>query len=529
MKIDSRPLRYAHAEGYTDVCYTEDGQHIITCGNDGDVRIWVDIKDDDRNSHCVGESATAVCFKDKRLYVATDNHAVQAYTFLAFDKDGIVTRFTASVTQIMTSTKIEALGCTSENMEAKICSPEGGAPLFMMSEHKGPVLSIALCPQMKYSATSCGDGMLRIWDIDTQKMVKEIACVPKRIKCAISQCRFSPCGQYLAASTIAGQIAVWEVQSGTCTGIIEHPTSHNVTAIAWNPKGNGVLAYCDVSGQLGALMNCYGKDSKADADAPDDVEMVERADDGNDLDNLIENYNSDDDDNAISLEKLKNETLGLGTVRDEDESRPVSRHEPAATTVPPQAPFQLSATPGHLEHRYMCWNDIGIVRCHTQENGESTIDVEFHDTNLHHGINLNNYLNHTMASLSASVLVLACETSSVHDFRTRNKSRMKLGIPGCQHNAFRRNPRTHEAGPARRRRRARAARWAPMPGEAAARRPRVAKLVCISLVGSSKEWSVSMPDTEEILCVTAGSDVVACATNARLLRLFTPMGTQRQV
>ncbi|XP_063377493.1 WD repeat and HMG-box DNA-binding protein 1-like [Cydia fagiglandana] len=287
------------------------------------------------------------------------------------------------------------------------------------------------------------------------------------IKCAISQCRFSPCGQYLAASTIAGQIAVWEVQSGTCTGIIEHPTSHNVTAIAWNPKGNGVLAYCDVSGQLGALMNCYGKDSKADADAPDDVEMVERADDGNDLDNLIENYNSDDDDNAISLEKLKNETLGLGTVRDEDESRPVSRHEPAATTVPPQAPFQLSATPGHLEHRYMCWNDIGIVRCHTQENGESTIDVEFHDTNLHHGINLNNYLNHTMASLSASVLVLACETSS--------------------------------------------------------------KLVCISLVGSSKEWSVSMPDTEEILCVTAGSDVVACATNARLLRLFTPMGTQRQV
>ncbi|XP_063387862.1 WD repeat and HMG-box DNA-binding protein 1-like [Cydia fagiglandana] len=214
-------------------------------------------------------------------------------------------------------------------------------------------------------------------------------------------------------------------------------------------------------------MNCYGKDSKADADAPDDVEMVERADDGNDLDNLIENYNSDDDDNAISLEKLKNETLGLGTVRDEDESRPVSRHEPAATTVPPQAPFQLSATPGHLEHRYMCWNDIGIVRCHTQENGESTIDVEFHDTNLHHGINLNNYLNHTMASLSASVLVLACETSS--------------------------------------------------------------KLVCISLVGSSKEWSVSMPDTEEILCVTAGSDVVACATNARLLRLFTPMGTQRQM
>lgn len=71
------------------------------------MRIWVGIEDDDPNSHCVGESALAVCFKDKRLYVATDNHAVQAYTFPAFDKDGIVTRFTAPVTQIMSSGKIE--------------------------------------------------------------------------------------------------------------------------------------------------------------------------------------------------------------------------------------------------------------------------------------------------------------------------------------------------------------------------------------------------------------------------------------
>ncbi|XP_073957413.1 chromosome transmission fidelity 4 [Choristoneura fumiferana] len=514
MKIVSSPLRYAHAEGHTDVCYTEDGQHILTCGNDGDVRIWVNVEDDDPNSHCVGESAIAICYKDKRLYVATDNHAVQAYTFPAFDKDGIVTRFTAPVTQIMSSGKIEALGCTSENMEAKICSPEGGAPLFVMSEHKGPVLSIALCPQMKYSATACGDQILRIWDIDTQKVVKEITCVPKintfysakvlcrmdfapqesrylaypnnrevilleyetwgqrmtfthsSIKCAISQCRFSPCGEYLAASTVAGQIAVWEVQSGTCMGIIEHPTSHNVSAMAWNPKGNGVLAYCDVSGQLGALFNCYGKDSKAGTDADDNIEMVERDEDNDLVDNLITNYESDDD-NGVSLEKIKNETLGLGH-SDGEASRPVSRHEPVVTAVPPQAPFQPSSTPIHLEHRYMCWNEIGIVRSNEVEKGDSSIDVEFHDTGFHHGINLNNHHGHTMASLSSSVLVMAREA---------------------------------------------------MPS----------KLVCISLVGSSKEWTIDMPDTEEILCVTAGAGVVACATNARLLRLFTPMGTQRQV
>ncbi|XP_013197193.2 WD repeat and HMG-box DNA-binding protein 1 [Amyelois transitella] len=513
MKIESKPLRYAHAEGHTDICYTEDGKQIITCGHDGDVRIWMDIEDDDPNSHCVGESALAVCYKDKRLFVATDSHAVQAYTFPGFDKDGIITRFTAPVTQIKSTSKIEALGCSSENMEAKICSLEGGAPLFVMGEHKGPVLSIAICPHMKYTSTASGDGVMRIWDIDTQKVIKEVPCVQKintfysakalcrmdfeptegkylaypsnrevilldseswgqrmsfthsSIKCAISQCQFSPCGEYLAGSTIAGQIAVWEVQSGTCMGIIDHPTSHNVSAMAWNPKGNGVLAYCDVAGQLGTLVNCYGKDSSkfgAD-DNLDDIEMVERADDDGLVDELIQADDSDDD-NAISLEKIKNETLGLPS---EPESRPQSRVAAVAAAVPRQPPFQPSSTPSQLEHRYLCWNEVGIVRCHTLENGESSIDVEFHDTNVHHGINLNNYLNHTMASLSTTVLALACETPS--------------------------------------------------------------KLVCISLVGSSKEWSVSLPDTEEAVCVSAAASVVALASDAALLRLFTPLGTQRQV
>lgn len=80
-------------------------------------------------------------------------------------------------------------------MEAKICNLDGGAPLFVMSEHKGPVLSVAICPHMKYSATASGDGVLRIWDIDTQKVVKEVACVPKinTFFAAKTLCKFLIC------------------------------------------------------------------------------------------------------------------------------------------------------------------------------------------------------------------------------------------------------------------------------------------------------------------------------------------------
>lgn len=67
------------------------------------------------------------------------------------------------------------------------------------------------------------------------------------------------------------------------------------------------------------------------------------------LDNLIENYESDDE-NAISLAKIKNDTLGLV---DKEDSRPESRVAPVSMNVPPQPPFQPSSTPVHLEHRYV--------------------------------------------------------------------------------------------------------------------------------------------------------------------------------
>lgn len=77
--------RYAHAEhDHTDLCYSEDGRfvlkyftcllssiiyhfkvlfinrYIITCGGDGDIRIWTGIDDDDPKAVCVGEKAFCV-------------------------------------------------------------------------------------------------------------------------------------------------------------------------------------------------------------------------------------------------------------------------------------------------------------------------------------------------------------------------------------------------------------------------------------------------------------------------------------
>lgn len=189
-----------------------------------------------------------------------------------------------------------------------------------------------------------------------------------------------------------------------------------------------------------------------------------------------------DNENCVSLEKLKNETMGKTVEQEIDEMLDGNSNKtgidddkddrseigPITKSYPMQPPFQPGATSKLLEHRYMVWNHVGIVRAHSTDN-ENSIEVEFHDSSVHHGLHMNNYLNHTMASLSTTVLALCSETPS--------------------------------------------------------------KLVCIALGGSggSREWSMPMPNCEEILCTAASEKLVAVASDARYVRLFSVMGTQREI
>lgn len=187
------------------------------------------------------------------------------------------------------------------------------------------------------------------------------------------------------------------------------------------------------------------------------------------------------------MEKLKNETLkitnndeiddlldGMSTrsgLPDNDDAKSDGRSTAMGNYVKTyqlQAPFQPGSTSRALEHRYMVWNHVGIVRSHATSS-EDSIEVEFHDASVHHGLHMVNQLHHSMASLSSTVLALCNETPS--------------------------------------------------------------KLVCIVLGGSggSREWSMSMPNCEEILGVAASTKLVAVATDARYLRIFSAIGTQREI
>lgn len=544
MPFNRSPMRYGHIVGYTNVVYQENGDRILSVGYDGDVRIWDGVFDDDAATHCVAENVWATLQYDDRLLIANDLNSVQAYKYPELEKDGIEFRFTAFVTSLVRNGQYLAAG--SEDGKIKIKPTEEGGVEFDLEELPGPVLSMGLSPK-NLLAASCGDGKLRVWDLESKKLLKtvdglrkaksfegnvyfatpsfeprrgNVLAYPKGNEIVVLNTAtweqqkvlkhttlssdftcggFSPMGEFFAAGSAKGEVVIWDFKTGVVIkGDEATIDSFPLIGLTWNPKNNGELTICDDQGQLG---NASGICIDDDADEGNDLmEMAEREangaedDDDEDINDIYSKHVAaqkilaDDSDDETSINKFKSQyeihgdkdkPLGAvslpGEVDDEDdndEARSAVSGRYSAKSYPMQKYFQSGSTPDHLEHRYLVYNHVGIVRAHSDEK-ENAIEVEYHDSSNHHGMHMVNFLNHTMAGLSESVVALACPAG------------------------------TDSKG---------------------------SKLVCVNMVAfGNREWSYTMPDTEEIIGVAASDKTVVVVTDANLLRVYTSKGTQREV
>ena len=71
MVLIAPTMRMGHSEGHTDVCYDETGRVILTCGSDGDVRVWQGLDDDDPQTIDVGENSAALALKVRFQSIST--------------------------------------------------------------------------------------------------------------------------------------------------------------------------------------------------------------------------------------------------------------------------------------------------------------------------------------------------------------------------------------------------------------------------------------------------------------------------
>ncbi|XP_048164253.1 WD repeat and HMG-box DNA-binding protein 1 [Corvus hawaiiensis] len=553
-----KPMRYGHTEGHTDVCFDDTGSCIVTCGSDGDVRIWENLDDDDPKSINVGEKAYSCALKNGRLITAVSNNTVQIHTFPEGAPDGILTRFTMHANHVTFSRDGTKVAAGSSDFMIKVVEVTDSSKQKTFRGHDAPVLSLSFDPKDVYLASASCDGSVRVWNIADQTCTTSWLLLQKcnDVINAKSICRlawqpgtgkllavpvdkvvelfrretwdsqfdlsdasitqplnvvvWSPCGQFLAAGSVDGNIVVWNMETQQCIERMKHEKKYSICGLAWHPKYKQI-AYTDTEGNLGLLENigdvekpndkaasAVAKDYNDLFDGDDDDlngDMIEppsspkTGDNEDDADDLMQPPGhirraliDDDDDNSLDIGLIK-ASSGLLEKEDDgdDQTGGFSALPPSSTQqpfydgpmpTPRQKPFQSGSTPVHLMHRFMVWNSVGIIRCYNDEQ-DNAIDIEFHDTSVHHATHLPNSLGHTMADLSTEAILLACES-------------------------------TEELA---------------------------SKLHCIHFGSwdANKEWTVDMPKDEEIEAICLGQGWAACATTALLVRVFTVGGVQKEI
>ncbi|KFV98104.1 PREDICTED: WD repeat and HMG-box DNA-binding protein 1 [Eurypyga helias] len=557
MPSRQKPMRYGHTEGHTDVCFDDTGSCIVTCGSDGDVRIWENLDDDDPKSINVGEKAYSCALKNGRLITAVSNNTVQIHTFPEGAPDGILTRFTMNANHVVFNSAGTKIAAGSSDFMVKVVEVTDSSKQKTFRGHDAPVLSLSFDPKDVYLASASCDGSVRVWKIADQTCTTSWPLLQKcnDVINAKSICRlgwqpgsgkllaipvdkvvklyrretwdsqfdltdtfitqplnvvaWSSCGQYLAAGSVDGSMVVWNVETQECIERMKHEKNYTICGLAWHPKYKQI-AYTDKEGNLGLLENIGdGKkptDKVASAVTKDYNDLFDGEDDDYLNGDVIEPESSpkaganedgdddlmptsgrmrrsiiDDDDNSLDIGMIKATSSLLEKECDDDQTGGLpalplpSAQQPfydGPMPTPKQKPFQPGSTPAHLMHRFMVWNSVGIIRCYNDEQ-DNAIEIEFHDTSIHHATHLPNLLNHTMADLSAEAVLLACES-------------------------------TEELA---------------------------SKLHCIhfSSWDANKEWTVDMPKDEDIEALCLGQGWAACATSALLVRVFTVGGVQKEI
>ena len=170
-------------------------------------------------------------------------------TALAFSRDG--------------SLLAVASGSPGTAGEVRIYKAAAGAlpadpPAKVIAAHKDAILDLAFIPDGKTLATCGYDRLIKLWDAETGRLVREL----KDHSDAVYGVAFSPDGALLASGSADRAVKVWQVADGKRLYTLADSTDW-VYAVAWSPDGKRLAAagvdksirLWDVSAQGGKLVH----------------------------------------------------------------------------------------------------------------------------------------------------------------------------------------------------------------------------------------------------------------------------------
>ncbi|KAF2355394.1 Minichromosome loss protein Mcl1 middle region [Trinorchestia longiramus] len=548
MSGDLRPTRYAHCEGHTDVCFSDDGRSLITCGEDGEVRVFQGLDDDDCLTHIVGDRAHALSYKFPDIVVGCDYNCIQYFNAETGNPGSIIARFTSHPTCLDVHEHLIAAGgsdmivCVHNTTDSTDTVLEG---------HTSSILSVSLDPKGDYVASSSCDGSVKIWFLASNSCVKTLPDLhprSNRFAASTTLCRmaFTPsgshllvptaqkvdvysretwllerhlklddaqdllsivtvskCGGLVGAATTTGVIAVFDFKTGSRLFSAQHPKKVAITALVWNPdiKTKKELAFTDCQGQLGTLTNITSsikagpRDHVADQSNVFPPPEVDAA-----LDDIMDQINGTDDEgdmlhgaeeeNDISLAKIKSQ---MGFADDEHGTfiGLPTQEENAPPTRSSSPPPPAPVAPASVPQLQRCFTPSMTPEHHAQRY------MVWNSVGIVKQYNLEE---------DCSIGVEFHDSSLHHSLHLPN-SHSGYSIAALSHQAL------------------------VLAAEASADSPSrvwVQLLLASSAVGS-QDWNVELPDGEDCIAVTCSNKIVCIASDKRIVRVHSIGGMSLDV
>jgi chromosome transmission fidelity protein 4 len=356
-------VRYAHAEGHTDVCFTQSGR-LLTTGEDGDIRIWQNFDDVDTSSIQVGDKCFAIAHHCGKIYVGDDLNEVKCYEMNengdSGECKGVVTSFTLPVTCIAVNKSGTFLVCGAADFDIHLVNLST-LKFQSLTGHDAPILSVCFDPLEKYFISSSCDGSARVWSVQNLNTVKTLSNLqPKSndFNDSISLCKvawhkdggligvpcykeihfyeretwllkfkialqidgadaandnciasilaFSPCGKYVLATTSTQMIYIHDIINKSLIFKYSYKKTAKMCSLAWNPKDTNEIIFCDTKGYMGSVKYTIIKTTEVKSSKKQQLDNMEM----DDLLNLIDadetsNHSSTTDSKSSKKNEMK--------------------------------------------------------------------------------------------------------------------------------------------------------------------------------------------------------------------------------
>jgi WD40 repeat protein len=219
-----------HRGGVYSVCFSPNGQQLATTGDDGTVRIWSITGQKIRQWRDYQGRINSLCFSQDGRYLATcsEDGTIKIWTPMGRLSSQLQGHLGA-VKDVCFSHDRQYLATAGADGKVGLWKLSNQRMLFLQG-HVGGVYSVCFSPDSELLASAGLDGTARLWNLEGTQVGQLDGH-----KNPINRIRFSPDGQHLATAGEDGSVNLWNL-SGQQVGQLQGHR-HPVRDLDFSPDG----------------------------------------------------------------------------------------------------------------------------------------------------------------------------------------------------------------------------------------------------------------------------------------------------